>query len=109
MQSLDKSQRKPARTPKQRENQIIDLVMDKVEQQIAAGRASSQILCHFLKLATEKERLENERLRGELELAKAKVRQIDMQEDLKNLYEEAISAMKGYRPVSNDYEDEMYE
>lgn len=102
MKESGKEKKKPARTPKQRENQIINLVMDIVEEKIKDGTASSQILCHFLKLATEKERLENDKLRGELELAKARVRQIDMQEDLKSLYEGAVSAMRSYRSTNEN-------
>lgn len=109
MKESGKERKKPARTPKQRENQIINLVMDVVEQKIIDGTASSQILCHFLKLATEKERLENDKLRGELELAKARVRQIDMQEDLKSLYEGAVSAMRGYRSTNENDEEQEYE
>lgn len=108
MKESGRERKKPARTPKQRENQIINLVMDVVEQKIMDGTASSQILCHFLKLATEKERLENDKLRGELELAKARVRQIDMQEDLKSLYEGAVSAMRSYRST-NENEEQEYE
>lgn len=109
MKESRKEKKRPARTPKQRENQIINLVMDVVEQKIMDGTASSQILCHFLKLATEKERLENDKLRGELELAKARVRQIDMQEDLKNLYEGAVSAMRSYRSTNETDEEQEYE
>lgn len=108
MKESEKERKKPARTPKQRENQIINLVMDVVERKIEDGTASSQILCHFLKLATEKERLENDKLRGELELAKARVRQIDMQEDLKSLYEGAVTAMRSYRST-NENEEQEYE
>lgn len=99
--------RKPqARSAKQRENQIINMVMDVVEQKILDGSASSQILCHFLKLATERERLENERLKSDMELSKAKIRQIDMQENLVELYEGAIAAMNSYRS-DDDYEGDL--
>lgn len=99
-----KKRKPPAKSGKQRENQIINMVMDVVEEKILNGTASSQILCHFLKLATERERLENERLKSDMELSKAKIRQIDMQENLAELYEGAIAAMNSYRSDS-DYEE----
>lgn len=103
MPESTKKKKIPAKSSRQRENQIINMVMDVVEERIANGTASSQILCHFLKLATERERLENERLKSDMELSKAKIRQIDMQENLAELYEGAIAAMNQYRSDS-DYE-----
>lgn len=104
MAESTKKRKPPAKSGKQRENQIINMVMDAVEEKILNGTASSQILCHFLKLATERERLENERLKSDMELSKAKIRQIDMQENLAELYEGAIAAMNSYRSDS-DYEE----
>ena len=56
---------RPALTPEARENQLISLAMDQAEQQLMDGTASSQVITHFLKLATSKTALEKEKLKKE--------------------------------------------
>lgn len=87
---------RPALTPEARENQLIALAVDEAEYQLRNHTASSQVITHFLKLATAKEKLEQERLRGEIELQKAKVKALDNAEEIKTLYENAIKAMRSY-------------
>lgn len=100
---------RPALTPEARENQMISLAVDLAEQQLRDGSASSQVITHFLKLATAKEKLEQERLKGEIELQKAKVKALDNAEEIKVLYENAIKAMRSYggygEPDDEDYQD----
>lgn len=89
----------PALTPEARENQIIARAVDLAERQILEGRASSQILTHYLKLAStrDKERLEREKLRKEIELLEARAQAVRDSQDIRALYEEAMNAMKVYR------------
>lgn len=87
---------RPAITPKARENQMISLAMDCAEQQLLDGTASSQVITHFLKLGTERERLEREKLEKENELLRAKTEAIESGEEMKGLYEDAIRAMRDY-------------
>ena len=49
-----------ATSPEARENQLISLAVDLAEQQLRDGTASSQVISHFLKLASTKEKLERE-------------------------------------------------
>lgn len=88
--------RPPATTPEARENQLIAAAYAAAEQQIAAGKASSQVLTHFLKMGTARERLEQERLKGENELLKAKVENLASQARIETLYGEALNAMRRY-------------
>ena len=88
--------RRTAITPEARENQMISYAMDLAEQQILDGTASSQVITHFLKLGTEKERLEREKLKHENELRKAKTNAMESSEEMKQMYEEAIKAMRTY-------------
>lgn len=88
--------RRTAMTPEARENQMISYAMDLAEQQILDGTASSQVITHFLKLGTEKERLEREKLAKENELLKAKAHALESGEEMKAMYEEAIKAMRTY-------------
>jgi hypothetical protein len=49
---------RPALNPEARENQLISLAIDLVEQRLLDGTASSQETTHFLKLGSMKARLE---------------------------------------------------
>lgn len=95
-----------ARTPQARENQLIDLAMKLVERQLLEGSATSQVITHFLKLATVREQLENEKLRSDLKVAEAKIQQIQSQEDIKILYQDAMKAMKRYNGVFSEEEED---
>lgn len=88
---------RPALTPEARENQLIAKAMNEAERRIDDGTASSQLLSHFLKLGTEKARLEKEKLRRESVLLEAKVEQLESSKRLEALYENAMKALKGYR------------
>ena len=99
---------RPALTPEARENQMISLAMDLVEQRLLNGTASSQETTHFLKLGTAKEKLEREKLEMENELIKARTEAIQSGQRMEELYEEAIKAMKNYSG-NGAYDDEYYE
>lgn len=87
---------RPALTPEARENQLIALAIDLVEQRLIDGTASSQETTHFLKLASSKAKLEKERLELENELTKAKTKSIQQSDRLEALYIDAIDAMRRY-------------
>lgn len=98
---------RPALTPEARENQLISLAIDLVEQRLLDGTASSQETTHFLKLASRKAKLEAERFELENELIKAKTKALQDQADMKALYADAIAAMRRYSGHGSDYvEDE---
>lgn len=99
---------RPALTPEARENQLISLAVDLVEQRLIDGTASSQETTHFLKLATYKAKLERERFELENELIRAKTQALRDQADMKVLYADAIAAMRRYSGHGSDvdYDDE---
>lgn len=101
-----KKKRPPAMTPEGRENQLIALAVDVAEQQLLNGTASAQVITHFLKLASSKEKLEREKLANENELLRAKTQNLKSQEKIEELYSNAIKAMKVYSGVETiDEED----
>lgn len=87
---------RPAIDPEVRENQMIALAVDLAEQQLIEGTASSQVITHFLKLGTTKAELEKEKLRRENEVLSAKAKAYQSGEEMKELYENAIKAMRDY-------------
>lgn len=97
---------RPALTPEARENQMIALAIDLVEQRLLDGTASSQETTHFLKLASRKAKLEAERQELENELIRAKTQALRDQADMKTLYADAIAAMRRYSGNGGGYDDE---
>lgn len=97
---------RPARTEEARENQLIALAIDEAEKRLRDGTASSQLLSHFLRLGTTRERLEKERLRLENELTRAKTESIQSQKRLDELYENAMSALGIYSGTTRRSTDE---
>ena len=87
---------RPALTPDYRENQLISLAMDRAEEQLRDGTASSQVITHFLKLGTTKTELELEKLKRENELLTAKTESLQSSKRMEELYAEAIKAMATY-------------
>lgn len=97
---------RPALTPESRENQMIALAMDLVEQRLIDGTASSQETTHFLKLATAKYKYEQEILREQKDLVKAKTEQIHSTIRNEELMKEAISAFKRYSGYGGDPDED---
>lgn len=87
---------RPALTPEARESQLIALAENLAEKQLIEGTASSQLITHYLKLATTRENLEKEMLAQKIELAKAKTEALESEKRIEELYEKAIEAMRRY-------------
>lgn len=87
---------RPALTPEARENQLISLAVDLAEQQLREGTASSQVITHYLKLGSTKERIEKEILEKQKELITAKTEALQSQKRVEALYADALSAMRRY-------------
>lgn len=99
---------RPALTPEARENQLIYLATDLAEQQLRDGTASSQVITHYLKLGTSKERIEREILEKQKELISAKTEALQSTKRIEELYGKAIAAMRRYSG-NGDEEDESEE
>ena len=83
---------------------LIALAYDRAKEKLLDGTASSQIIMHFLKAGSKRERLENKKLESENDLLLAKKKSL---EDSKEMYEEAIRAFRGYS--GQDVDDEYPE
>ena len=97
---------RPALSPENRDKQLVSLAVDCAEQQLREGTASPSVIVHYLKLGSEKERLENERLREATKLLKAKTKAIEDAADTKAAYENVIKVMRdyaGYGDVEDEY------
>ena len=99
----------PARTPEARENQMISLAIELAEKQLMEGTASSQVITHFLKLGSTKEKIEKEILVKQKDLITAKTEQIQSQKRIEELYGDALNAMRRYsgsQPVETGEDDD---
>lgn len=92
----------PAATPEARENQLISLAVDLAEQQLRDGTASTQVIVHYLKLASTKQELEKEMLSKKTEMITAQTESIKAQKRVDELYEQALAAMREYSGASNE-------
>lgn len=102
---VETKRQRPAITSEGRENQMCALAIDLAEQQLREGTASSQVITHFLKLASSKEKLEKEILEKQRELLEAKTEALQSAQRIEELYANAIDAMKEYSGhMKNDHE-----
>jgi hypothetical protein len=101
-----KKRRAPATTAEARENQLISLAVDLAEKQLLEGTASSQVISHYLKLGSTKERIEKQILEKELDLIQAKTEAIKSAKRVEELYSNALNAMRSYSGRGGPDEDD---
>ena len=96
---------RPATTPEGRENQLISQAINLAERQLSEGTASAQVISHYLKLGSSRERLEQERLSRENELLRVRAEAMESSKEVQQLYQEALNAMRSYagqNPIEYD-------
>ena len=97
---------RPALTPEAEETQLVALAYARAKEQLIDGTASSQVITHFLKMGSEKERLERERLEEENKLLRAKTEQLQAQKDSSEVYQEVLNALKKYNGYGSSEDDD---
>lgn len=100
-----RKKRPPATTPEARENQLISLAVDLAERQLSDGTASSQVIAHFLKMGSTKERIEKQILEKQKELIEAKTEALHSGKRVEELYKNALNAMKSYSGRGDENDD----
>lgn len=88
--------RPPATTPEAREIQMISMADSLAERQMREGTASAQVITHYLKLGSTREKLENEKLRRDIALKDAQIEALASAKNIESLYADAIDAMRAY-------------
>ena len=102
---VDRKARPKATTPASRENQLIALAHDVAEKQMLEGTASAMVITHYLKLSTEKTKLEAEQLRKDIALKQSRIDSNESSKNIEELYSEAIRAMREYQGQEIYHED----
>jgi hypothetical protein len=91
---------------------MIALAEEAAEKLLREGKAPAQVITHYLKLGSSRERLEQEKLALETELVKAKTEQIAAQQKSEVMFAKAIEAMSLYqgrgRPITDNFEEGEY-
>lgn len=105
-QTTTKPRKRPAQTLEARENQLIAAAVDLAEKQLLEGTASSQVIVHYLRLGSTKDRLEKEKLAKENELLRAKTEALQSAKRVEELYENAIKSMRIYQGVDDENNDD---
>lgn len=103
----------PATTLEGREQQLTAAAYDLVEQRIANQTASAQETVHFLRVGSSEKQAQLEKLKGENDLLKSRIKELESRTSGESMYAEALAAFRGYSgadPVDPDAEffDEEY-
>lgn len=98
--------RSPARSIKSREDQLIALAVDLAEKQLTEGTASSQVIAHYLKLGSTREKLEQKILDRQRYLLEAKTDSLKSAKKMEEMYAEAIQAMRVYNGQADDIDED---
>ena len=97
MPRAEKSRRSPTMSVEANDNRLISLANKCAEKQLRDGTASSQIITHYLKMGSERERLAIEKEKAELELLRAKTKAIQSSEERDAMFAKALRAFSSYR------------
>jgi hypothetical protein len=108
---VDHTRGKPASTPEELDHEMINLAVDLTRRQLRDGTASAQVITHYLKLGSNRERLEQARLEMEVELLRTKRETIESEVRAELLYGKVVSALKLYngQPLDEQEEEEYYD
>ena len=88
---------RPVRLPENREAQCISLAIDLAEKKLMDGTAGPQIICHYLKLGSEREKKEMEILEAKRKMLDAKTEALESTKRIEEMYANAMKALKDYR------------
>lgn len=92
------------RSEEEEEKRACGLAMDLAMKWMQEGTAPAQVVVHFLKLQTTREKVELEKLRKETKLAEGKLDAIQLGHELEKKYDRVIDAIKTYSGKSSEWE-----
>lgn len=93
---------RPAIDPQEREDQLVNLAVNLAERQLREGTASSQVITHYLKLGSTREKIEKEILEKQKDLLDAKTEALQSAKRIEELYSNALNAMRNYTGSSDE-------
>lgn len=84
---------------------MVALAVEQAEKMLREGNAPTQVVLHYLKLGATREKLEQELLEMQKELAAAKIESLKAQQGREELYQEAMKAFMSYQSSSREPTD----
>lgn len=96
---------RPATTPEEREEELINLAIDLAEQQLLDGTASTQVIVHYLKLGSTRGMTEQKMLEKKTELLTAQTESLNSNRRVEELYANAMKAMQRYSGMGDKDEE----
>lgn len=103
-----KTRRRRAQTPEERENELINLALDRVQERMENRTATAQEYIQFLRMASSRSRAEAKKTELEVELVRAKTEAIKSQRYSEEKFNKAIEAFKRYSGASEDDDEEEF-
>jgi len=99
----------PAITSEAREQQLMAKAERLAEKKLEDGTASPQIIVHYLRLASEREkrRQQEELLKADIELKKAKVEAIRSAAKIEELYNEGMKLFRMYSGTEDVVDEDV--
>jgi hypothetical protein len=94
------------RTKEGRESYMIGLAMDQAQEMLEKHTAPSQIVTHYLKLGTEREKATVEKIRADAKQSESKAAQLESQRRYEESLDEALKAFRTYAGIAEDDDDE---
>lgn len=94
-----KPRSRKARSLERREDQLIALAYDLVEDRIRNGTATSAETVEFLRRGSTKARLEKEIMEEQKKYMRAKTEAIESAKKIEELYSEAMKSFRSYQPT----------
>lgn len=96
---------RPATSIEEEENELIELAINAAKKQLKEGTASAQVITHYLKLGSTKERTEKQKIEKEIELLEAKAESLKSAKKQEEFYIKAVEAFKTYTPSDHGGDD----
>lgn len=93
---------RPDFTAAARERRLVGLAYDEAERRLKDGSASSEMICHFLRVGSSKEYLDQQLMAGKIELQQAKTEMYKAQQKSEEMFAKAILAIKSYQGDDED-------
>lgn len=87
---------RPSLSLEAQESHMISLAVDLAEQQLRDGTASAQVIAHYLKLGSTRNKKEQEILQKQSELMTAKTEALQSAKRVEDLFEDAMNAFRTY-------------
>lgn len=99
-----KARGRPPTTPKEREDEMINLAMKLAEEQLRNGTATPSVIVHYLKLGSTRGMIENDMLEKKSQLLTAQKEKLEADKRTEELYSKALEAMRLYGGQQDDDE-----